>query len=453
MNTAGSHRPADWLERTFRLTENRTTVRTEVVAGITTFMTMAYIIAVNPAILSRPPGGGDGPALQATVAATCLAAALPTLMMGLWANYPIALASGMGLNAALVATISVTEGITWQTMMGVVFIEGCIIAVLVMTRTREWVMNCIPMDLKRAFAVGIGLLIAILGLHNAHWMSSTPGPGGMPLLTPPIGNFRIPATMLATFGIVLTCVLMVRRVRGALLLGIVITTILALVSRQTAPPQQILAVPDLSTFGQLDIIGALQPAMVTIVFSFLLTDFFDTMGSVVAITGQSGHLKPDGTLPRLNRVLLVDSFGAIWGGLCSASSVTTYIESASGVAEGGRTGLTSVVVAVLFVMAVFFAPAVAAVPPEATAAALIVVGLLMMSSVREIDFADLYSAIPAFLAILVIPLTMSISRGIGTGLIAYAAIHGFTGRARSVPPALWVLAVIFAASFVMEGLK
>lgn len=453
MNGTSASKTPNWFDRTFHLAENGTTVRTEVIAGITTFMTMAYIIAVNPAVLSRPPGGGDGPALHATVAATCLAAALPTLLMGFWANYPIALASGMGLNAALVATISVSAGITWQTMMGVVFVEGCIIAVLVLTRTREWVMNCIPMDLKRAFAVGIGLLIAILGLHNAHWIGSTPGPGGLPLLTTPIGNFRLPSALIATFGIGLTCVLLVRRVRGALLLGIACTTALAFVTRQAAPPDGVFALPDLSTFGRLDIAGALQPALVTVIFSFLLTDFFDTMGSVVAITGQSGHLRPDGTVPRLKRVLLVDSFGAIWGGMCSASSVTTYIESASGVAEGGRTGLTSVVVAVLFILAMFTAPLIASVPPEATAAALVVVGFLMMKSIREIDFGDLYGALPAFLAILVIPLTMSIARGIGTGLIAYAAIHGLTGRARTVPPAVWVLAVMFAASFAMEGLK
>jgi AGZA family xanthine/uracil permease-like MFS transporter len=442
-----------WLDRTFRLRENKTTARTEVLAGLTTFMTMAYIIAVNPAILSRPPGGGAGPALHATVAATCLGAAIPTILMGLWTNYPLALASGMGLNAALVAAIGSGEGITWQTMMAVVFVEGCIIALLVLTRTREYVMNCIPIDLKRAFAVGIGLLIAVLGMHHAHWIGSTPGPGGLPLLTLPIGNFRAPETLLATFGLVLTLGLLVGRVRGALLIGIAFTTVLAFVTRQAAPPDHIVAMPDLSTFGRLDLASALQPALVTLVFAFLLTDFFDTMGSVIAVTGQSGHLNADGSLPRLKRVLLVDSFGAIWGGLCSASSVTTYIESASGVAEGGRTGLTSLVVGVMFLLAMFFSPLAAAVPSEATAAALIVVGFLMMQSVKDIDFGELTSALPAFLAIVVIPLTMSISRGIGTGLIAYALLNGLAGRARTVPPAVWVLAVLFAASFAMEGLK
>ncbi len=442
-----------WLDRTFRLRENGTSARTEVLAGITTFMTMAYIIAVNPSVLSHVPGGGAGPALHATVAATCLGAAIPTILMGLWTNYPLALASGMGLNVALVTAVSSSAGITWQAMMGVVFIEGCIIAVLVLTRTREYVMNCIPMDLKRGFAVGIGLLIAVLGLHNAHWIGSTPGPGGMPLLTLPIGNFRTSGTLVATFGLVVTMALLIARVRGALLIGIAGTTVVAYVAGLATPPERLLAMPDLSTFGSLDIAGALQPALVALVFAFLLTDFFDTMGSVIAVAGQSGHLKPDGSLPRLKRVLLVDSFGAIWGGLCAASSVTTYIESASGVAEGGRTGLTAVVVGLLFLLAMFAAPMAAAVPPEATAAALVVVGFLMMQSVRDIEFGNFAASLPAFLAILVIPLTMSISRGIGTALIAYALLNALTGRGRTIPPAVWVLAVLFAASFAVEGLR
>jgi len=371
--------------------------------------------------------------------------------MGLWANYPLALASGLGLNAALAAAISAAHGITWQTMMGVVFVEGCIVAVLVMTRTREWVMHSIPADLKRAIAVGIGLLIAVVGLHGAHWIGSTPGPGGVPLLVPPTGNFRTPGAILGTFGVLVTAVLFARRVRGALLLGIVLTAGLAYASGHAAPPDRVFSIPDLSTFGRLDLVGALQPALVAIVFAFLITDFFDTMGTVVAVTGQSGHLKPDGSLPRLNRVLLVDSFGAIWGGMCSASSATTYVESSAGVAEGGRTGLTSVVVAVLFAASAFFAPLATAVPAEATAAALIVVGFIMMSVVREIALTDAARALPAFLAIIVIPLTMSISRGIGTAFIAYAVLHWLSGRGREVPPAVWVLSVLFGAAFVMEG--
>ncbi len=438
------------LDRLFQLRENGSNVQTEVIAGITTFMTMAYIIVVNPSILAHP-ASGEGPSQTATVAATCIAAAVPTLLMGFWANYPLALASGLGLNAALAAAISAAHGITWQAMMGVVFIEGCIVAVLVLTKTREWVMNCIPVDLKRAIAVGIGLLIAIVGLHGAHWISSTPGPGGVPLLVPPVGNFRTEGALLATFGVIVTAAMMVRGVRGALLLGIILTTGLAYVTGVSKPPDAVVSMPDFSTVAKLDVRGALQPALIATIFAFLITDFFDTMGTVIAVTGKSGHLQPDGTLPRLNRVLLVDSFGAIWGGFCSASSVTTYVESASGVAEGGRTGLTSVVVGVLFLACVFVAPLAAAVPPEATAAALIVVGFLMMSVVREVDFGDAARALPAFFAMIVIPLTMSISRGIGTAFIAYAVLHWLSGRGREVPPAVWILSVLFAASFVMEG--
>lgn len=450
----GSRRPAPsgFLERAFQLSANGTNVRTEIVAGITTFMTMAYIIVVNPAILSRPAGGA-GPPFAATVAATCVAAAIPTLLMGVWANYPLALASGLGLNAALAAAVSVERGITWQAMMGVVFVEGLIVAILVLTKTREWVMNCIPVDLKRAIAVGIGLLITVVGLHHAHWISSTPGESGMPLLVPPIGNFRTEGALLATFGILVSGTLLAKRVRGALLLGIILTTALSYVAGYSKPPERIVALPDFSTIGKLDIVGALQPALIATIFAFLITDFFDTMGTVIGVTEKSGHLRPDGTLPRLNRVLLVDSFGAIWGGFCSASSVTSYIESASGVAEGGRTGLTSVVVAMLFLACVFVSPLASAVPAEATAAALVIVGFFMMSAVREVDMSDPARALPAFFAMVIMPLTMSISRGIGTAFISYALLHFLAGRGREVPPAVWVLAVLFAASFAMEGVS
>jgi len=437
------------LERLFHLTENRTNVRTEVVAGVTTFMTMAYIIVVNPFVLA---GGSahPGPPLSATITATCLAAAIPTLLMGFWANYPLALASGMGLNSALVATISVENGVTWQVMMGVIFVEGLIITLLVLTGLREAVMKVIPLDLKRAIGVGIGLFIALLGMHHAHWISSSAPVGGAPLLVPPVANFHIPTTLLATFGILVTSLLVARHVRGALLLGIVMTTVAAVLFRLAPLPEGVTAPPDFSTVGKPDILGALRVSLLATIFAFLITDFFDTMGTVIAVTEQSGHLRPDGTLPRLNRVLLIDSLAAMWGGFCSASSVTSYIESASGVSAGGRTGLTSVVVGLLFLAAMFFSPLAQAVPSEATAAALVVVGFLMMRAVREIDFSDYTSAIPVFFILLVIPLTMSISRGIGTGFIAYVALRALTGRAREIPPLLWVFAALFALSFGLE---
>lgn len=437
------------LERLFKLSQNRTNVKTEIVAGITTFMTMAYIIVVNPMILAGS-AIHPGPQLTATVTATCFGAAIPTIAMGLWANYPLALASGMGLNGALIAVMASTPGITWQTMMGVIFVEGLIITILVLTRLREAVMNAIPLDLKRAIGVGIGLFIALLGMHSAHWMASTQAVGGSPMAVPPTGNFHLPGAILATFGIIVTALLLVRKVRGALLLGIAATTIAGIASHLAHAPTHLLAAPSFATFGHLDVVSALQPALLGTIFAFLISDFFDTMGTVIAVGEQAGQLRPDGSLPRLNRVLLVDSLAAMWGGLCSASSVTTYVESASGVGEGGRTGLTSIVVGILFLAAMFFAPLVQAVPTEATSAALIIVGFLMMTSVREIDFSDYSSAIPAFLIMLVVPLTASISRGIGTGFIAYVLLRTFSGRAKEVSPTLWGLSALFALSFWLE---
>lgn len=441
------------LERIFHFKENNTNLRTEIIAGFTTFMTMAYIIAVNPFILAGTPGH-EGPLgskmFAATVAATCLGAAVPTLLMGIWSNYPLALASGMGLNAALVAAVGSQQGITWQVMMGVIFVEGAIITILVLTRMREWVMNAIPMDLKRALGVGIGLFIALLGLHGGHWMNTTSPPPGDPLTTTPTGNFHNPATLLATFGILISVWLMARRTKGALLVGIVLTTIVAIIFHLTQLPTSIVETPRFTTFAHLNIIGALQPGLLALVFAFLITDFFDTMGTVIAVGEQAGQLDSEGRLPRLNRVLLVDSLAAMWGGLCSASSVTTYIESASGVGEGGRTGLTSVVVGLLFLVAMLFAPVIGIIPPEATSAALIIVGFLMMKVVKDINFEDYTSAIPAFLVMLVIPLTMSISRGIGAGFICYVFVKSLSGKIREIPVVLWVLAFLFALSFYLE---
>ncbi|MCC6730098.1 MAG: NCS2 family permease [Chthonomonadales bacterium] len=438
------------LEKHFKLRENGTTARTEVLAGLTTFLTMAYIVVVNPHVLAGS-GGAAGPPLQATVTATCIAAAVPTIAMGLWSNYPIALASGMGLNTALIAAVAAGQGVTWQTMMGVVFIEGLIITLLVLTGLREAVMNSIPMELKRSIGVGIGLFIALIGLHSAHWIGSTGPVGGEPLLVPPTGNFHSPATLVATAGILGTAALVATGARGALLLGIALTTLVAIPVGVAHAPQRIIELPDFGTFGRLDILGALRPALLGTIFAFLITDFFDTMGTVIAVGEQAGKLRPDGGLPRLKRVLAVDSMAAMWGGLCSASSVTSYIESAAGVGAGARTGLSSVVVGLLFLVAMFLAPLAQAVPAEATAAALVVVGFLMMRVVREIDFGDALQAIPAFLTILMIPLTMSISRGIGTGFIAHVVLHALAGRGRQVSPVLWALAALFALSFALEG--
>ncbi|MFQ6132149.1 MAG: NCS2 family permease [Armatimonadota bacterium] len=427
------------LEKVFKLSENGTTPRTELLAGLTTFMTMAYIIFANPFILAELVGEEH---LVALTAATCLAAAIPTLVMGLYANYPFAIASGMGLNAALVAACAAHQ-LDWRVGMGIIFVEGAIVTILVLSGLREVVMESIPMPLKRAIGVGIGLLIALLGLKNAGIIV-----GGPPLLQ--AGSVSSPGLLMAAFGLVVTAVLLVGRVRGAILIGIVATTIIALAAGKAQLPASYVQVPDLSLFGGLDIAGALQVGLVGTIFAFLITDFFDTMGTVIAVGGEGGFLSAEGRLPRLRRVLLVDSLAAVWGGLCGASSATTYVESAAGVAAGGRTGLTSVVVGGLFVLSAFFAPLAEIVPAYATAPALIVVGLLMMAVVREVDFKVVEDALPAFIVMIVIPLTMSISHGIGYGFIAYTVIRVLTGRWREVHPLLYTISVMFAAAFAIE---
>ncbi|BDG61290.1 NCS2 family permease [Caldinitratiruptor microaerophilus] len=437
------------LDRWFRLREAGTDVRTEVIAGIVTFMTMAYIIFVNPDIL-----GAAGVPRQAAAVATALGAGVMTILMGLASNYPLALASGMGLNAVLAFGVVLGAGYTWQQAMGIVFWEGLLVTLLVLTGARESVMNAIPANLKRAIGVGIGLFIAFIGLKNAgiitHTATIVPGPGGQPVISNPtyvaLGNLREPAALLALFGLALTLLLVVRRVRGALLLGILGTTLVAFFTGQARLPETWLSLPtaeSLATIGRLDFSVVLNLSAWSFIFAFLMTDFFDTMGTVVAVGGEAGYLRPDGTVPRLRNVLLVDSLAAVTGGFLGCSSITTYIESASGVGEGGRTGLTSVVTGLLFLLAIFFAPVVGIVPSAATAPALIIVGFLMMSVVREIEFGNPEDGIPAFLTLLGMPLTFNISHGIGLGFVSYVLLKLFRGRARDVHPLLWVVSALF----------
>ncbi len=448
MADAGSSKDASWCERYFALSARGTSCQREVVAGLATFMTMAYIIFVNPMILA-----GAGMPAPAVVAMTCLGAAVPTLIMGLWANYPLALASGMGLNAALVAQ-AMEPGMNWQTMMGVVVVEGALVTAFVITNVREQVMRAIPLNLKRAIGVGIGIFIAFLGLQQMGWVVKGTGGG---LLTH--GAFTLRTTVIATAGLLLLVTLQARKVRGSILLGILGTAVIAWVADLAAPastplarmPERIFSTPDFSTFGQADVLGALRPGLLGVIFAFLVTDFFDTMGTVIGVGGQAGFLDAQGNLPRLNRVLLVDSLAAVWGGVCGASSVTTYIESAAGVSEGGRTGLVSVVVAALFLMAMFTAPVVGAVPAVATAPAMLVVGFLMMGVVREMDLSSVEEGVPAFLTLLLVPLTQSISCGIGVGFISFVALKLVRGRGGEISPWLYGLALLFAANFIWGG--
>jgi len=451
------------LEAYFKVREAGTTVGTEVMAGVTTFMVMAYIIFVNPAILSFasvPALQGQGPPFPATLAATCLVAALMTAAMGLLTNYPLAVASGMGLNAVVAFQLIAGQKLPWPAAMGVIFLEGVAITILVLTGFREAVMNAIPMSQKRAISVGIGLFILLIGLVNGGIVR----PGTGVLVT--LGALTSAKVAVAVAGLFFTLLLLARQVRGALLVGILATTVLAIVVNMigggrvwTLPgvavvPSQILAWPDFSTLGQgLNVevfwrLGLLA-ALLTI-FSIMLSDFFDTMGTVVGIGAEAGWLDREGRLPRLNRVLIVDSLGAVVGGACSASSATTYIESAAGVATGGRTGLTSLVVAAGFALALFFAPLAGVVPPEATAAALVLVGYLMCTLVREIPFGDLEEGFPALLTMTVMPFTYSITNGIGAGFVGYTFIKLVRGKGGDVHPMMYAASVAFVLYFVLH---
>jgi len=435
------------LERFFNLKARGTTAQREVTAGVVTFLTMAYIIAVNPLILDAALKNAGVP-IAATVAGTCLAAAIPTLAMGLWANFPLALAPGMGLNAFLTYTLILGMGIRWQTAMGIVFVEGVIIALLVLVGLREALMRAIPGALKTAIGSGIGLFIAFIGLQNAGWVVKSDA------TMVAAGSFHAAGAVVSAAGVLVTAALMMRRVKGALLLGVIATTVFAgiatlLGTKMLTAPATVVAVPDFSTFGKLDIMGALSLKFAAVIFAFMMSDFFDTMGTVVAV-GRAAHLEDDkGNIPNLNRILLVDSLAASWGGLCSASSSTSYIESGAGIAEGGRTGLTAVITGLFFLAALPFAPVVQALPKEATAPALIVVGFLMLAEVHRLDFKKPEEAFPAFLTLLGIPLTFSIARGIAFGFLAYVVIALLRGHARQIPPLLWAVAALFTLSLAL----
>jgi len=449
------------LDRYFALSERGATIGGEVRGGLTTFMVMAYIIFVNPAILSFagiPALAGQGPPFAAVQAATCLVAGLMTIAMGLAANYPLAIASGMGLNAAVAFQLVAGLKLPWQAAMGIVFLEGVLLTVLVLTGFREAMMNAIPLTLKRAIGVGIGLFILFIGLYSAGIVKS--GPPGVPVT---LGELTAAPVAVAIFGVFLTVWLHARGISGGLLIGILVTTVLAIVVNrltggaafptrgQAVMPASLVALPDFSTLGagldvsvfvRIGIIGA-----VVTIFSMMLSDFFDTMGTVIGIGGESGWLRADGTLPRLNRVLLVDSLAAAAGGAAGASSATTYIESAAGVAAGAKTGLASLVTGVCFLLALFFAPLAGVVPPQATAPALIVVGYLMARVMRAIPFDDLDEGLPALLTLALMPFTYSITNGIGVGFIAYCFIKLVRGRGHQVRPMMYGTALAFLVYF------
>jgi adenine/guanine/hypoxanthine permease len=448
------------LDRFFKISERGSTVRTEIIAGVATWLTMAYILFVNPAILGTvKDANGTQLAFDQVLTVTALAAGVMTLAMGLFANYPFALAAGLGLNAFVTFTLVAAYHLSWPAAMGVIVAEGILITILVLTGFREAVLNAIPMDLKRAIGIGIGLFIALIGFVNAGVVVHPESGAPIVTLASDLTTWKI---LVFAVGLVATGALVARRVRGALLIGIIASTVLAIVINEIAStpiwtdgiatiPSKIVATPNFGLVGNFSFsfISSLGFwTALAIVLSVMLSDFFDTMGTVIGLGGEAGLLDRDGKLPGINRVLLVDSLAAVAGGVTSSSSNTTYIESAAGISEGGRTGLTSVVVGVLFLLALFLSPIAGVIPAEATAPILVIVGYFMMTLVKDIDWTDPGMGIPALLTIVVMPFTYSITNGVGAGFLAYTVIALLRGRWRDVHPLLYVVAAVFAWYFV-----
>jgi AGZA family xanthine/uracil permease-like MFS transporter len=432
------------LERYFDLAGRGTSVRTEVLAGFTTFLTMAYIAVVNPAIL-----GAAGMPVAAVAAATCLAAGFGCILMGLVANYPLAMAPGMGLNAYFTFTVVKGMGVSWEVALGCVFLSGVAFLLLTLVGVRQLIISALPRWLFAAVGGGVGLFIAFIGLADAGIIVAKPG------TMVGLGNLAATPTAVSLFGLVLIATLQVRRVPGAMLLGILATAALgwALGLGHVAPGGRGLA--DLTaTVGQLDIRGALNlkggigMSLVEIVFVFLFVDLFDNVGTLVAVTRNAGLVAPDGSVPRLNRILVVDSIAMAAGAVAGTSPVTSYIESASGVAAGGRTGLTAIVVGLLFLATLFFAPLVQAIPGAATAPALVLVGALMLGALTEVDWKDPSAAIPAFITVIMIPLSFSIANGLAFGITSYAVLKLAKGEARASDWLVYLLAVLFVVRFI-----
>lgn len=451
------------LEKYFSLASRQTDVKTEVLAGITTFMTMAYILFVNPSIL-----GSAGMDKNAVLLATAIGAGLVTIMMGLFVNYPIALAPGMGLNAFYAFTVVIGMGVSWQVALGAVFISGLIFILLTVTQVRQLLVEGMPASLKHAITVGIGLFITIIGLKLSGIMSirlslipptlekviATKG-NMTPLSFETIielGKLADKHVLLAVFGLVLISVLMARRIQGSMLIGIIFTTLIGIAMGIVKIPAGFspVAIPDFSqnAFFALDIWGALNMGLLTIIFTFTFVELFDTMGTLVGTASKAGLMDKDGKFPGIGKAMLVDATGVSLGALLGTSTITAYVESAAGVGAGGRTGLAAITCGVLFLLALFFTPLAGLIPDAATAPALIIVGALMMESVRHIDFSDFTEGMPAFLTIALMPFTYSIANGVSAGLVLYPLLKLISGRGRDVHWIVYVLAALVVMRFV-----
>ena len=472
------------LENLFKISERGSTVGREVRGGLVTFFTMAYIVALNPLILGfvkdadgKYLGGGDAPNLPLIAAATALVAGVLTILMGFVGNFPLALATGLGLNSFV--AYGIATKMTWADAMGLVVLEGLIITVLVLTGFRQAVFRAVPQQLKYAISVGIGLFIALIGLVDAGFVRRT-ATGPVPVQLGDGGNLVGWPIVVFIVGLLLMISLMVKKTKGALLIGIISATVLAIIVESAfqigpnfvapdkvnpkgwglnvpALPDDVIATPDFSLLGQFNLLGSFSRisavAAILLVFTLLLSDFFDTVGTVTAIGHESNLIDKDGNVPNNDRILLVDSLAAVAGGASGVSSNTSYIESASGVGEGARTGLASVVTGICFLLTTFLSPLVAIIPYEAATPALIVVGFLMMSQIKDIDWSDMGIAMPAFLTIILMPFTYNISVGIGAGFVSHVVIRIVQGRRKDVHPLLLVVAALFMVYFLSSPIN
>ncbi len=480
-DTISGYRSA--VDRFFSVSERGSTVVREVRGGLVTFVTMVYIVVLNPLIIGTVPdkqgqllGGGHIPNISAIAAVTALVAAVMTLAMGIVGRYPFALATGLGLNAFV--AFQVATKMSWPDAMGLVVLEGAVITILVLTGFRVAVFHAIPAELKSAIAAGIGLFIALIGFVDAGFVRAG---AGTPVDIGIDGHLNGWPTFVFVFGAFVICVLYARKVKGAILIGVVAATVLAVIleaaldigpqtdatGKVVNPEGWALNVPsfsgkhfgapdfglvgNVSLFGGFSAVGVLSALI--LVFSLVLSDFFDVMGTTIGLASEANLLRKDGTLPRIQEVLLVDGVAAMAGGVASASSATTYVESAAGIGDGARTGLASVITGLLFVVTIFLSPLAQFVPSEAAAPALVVVGVLMIAQVRNIDFSDFTIALPAFLTMVLMPFTYSITNGVGAGFISYVVLRAAIGRARDVDPLMWAISAAFAIYFAIEPLR
>ncbi|HOQ09560.1 MAG TPA: NCS2 family permease [Syntrophomonadaceae bacterium] len=434
------------MDGLFKLTERGTSVKTEILAGFTTFITLSYIIFVNPSILADA-----GIPKEAAIAATILASVFATLLMAFFANYPIVVAPGMGLNAFFTYTVVLGFGLHWTVALGAVFISGILFFILTVTTIRTYIIDAVPPSLRAAIPVGIGLFIAFIGLQNAGIVQGDPST----LLT--LGDLTQTGTILAIFGLLLAGILMARAVKGALIISILVTTALGMVVGAIPLPQSLgdlvsLDLPSLApTFGKMDLQGALAFGVLNIIFTFTMVELFDNMGTLMGLLRKANLMKDEGHPPELGRAFVADSLGTMASAVLGTSTVTSYIESASGVAEGGRTGLTAITAAVLFLAALIFAPLIGLVPGFATAPALIIVGALMLTEIVHVDFKDFTETLPAFLTIIGMPLTYSIATGLGLGFIGYTLVKLFSGRWRDIHWMMYIIAILFVINFVLRA--